>query len=173
LLTPYYGFPARGGGPVPGSWRTRGMPTAPRAPFSAWWERWALNRPPAAGRVVAFYRAAERRPQAVMSKWLWPDAIEAVMGFSQSSCAADSGGNWQGALLPKVDAAFAAFLRAGSLAELQEESRNVQEVFMSELAYIPLCAPMETYAVAPGVDGFSPLEGTLYPYYGPVGVRHG
>ncbi len=76
-----------------------------------------------------------------MSKWLWPDAIEAVIGFSQSSCAADSGGNWQGALLPKVDAAFAAFLRAGSLAELQEESRNVQEVFMSELAYIPLPRP--------------------------------
>jgi ABC-type transport system substrate-binding protein len=122
---------------------------------------------------VAFYQAAERRPEAIMSKWLWPDAVEAVMGFSQSSCAADSGGNWQGARLADVDAAFAAFLRAGSPAELQEKSRDVQEVFMSELPYIPLCAPMETYAVAPGVDGFSPLEGTLYPYYGPVGVRHG
>ncbi len=122
---------------------------------------------------VAFYRAAERRPEAVMSKWLWPDAIEAVMGFSQSSCAADSGGNWQGARLPKVDAAFGAFLRAGSAAELQEKSRQVQEVFMSELPYIPLCSPMETYAVAPGVGGFSPLEGTLYPYYGPVQVHRG
>ncbi len=114
---------------------------------------------------VAFYRAAERRPEAILSKWLWPDAIEAVMGFSQSSCAADSGGNWQGAALPNVDAAFEAFLRAASAAELEEQSRKVQEVFMSELPYIPLCAPMETYALAPGLEGFSPLEGTLYPYY--------
>jgi len=112
-----------------------------------------------------FYRACERHPEAILSKWLWPDAIEAVMGFSQSSCAADSGGNWQGAQLPRVDKAFDEFLRAGSEAELQAASRNVQEVFMSELPYIPLCAPMETYAVAPGVEGFAPLEGTLYPYY--------
>jgi len=112
-----------------------------------------------------FYRACERHPEAILSKWLWPDAIEAVMGFSQSSCAADSGGNWQGAQLPRVDKAFGEFLRAGSEAELQAASRNVQEVFMSELPYIPLCAPMETYAVAPGVEGFAPLEGTLYPYY--------
>ncbi len=118
---------------------------------------------------VAFYREAERRPEAIMSKWLWPDAIEAVMGFSQSSCAADSGGNWQGARLAKVDDAFAAFLRAGSPEELDEQSRNVQEVFMAQLPYIPLCAPMETYALAAGVDGFTPLEGTLYPYYGASG----
>jgi ABC-type transport system substrate-binding protein len=96
-----------------------------------------------------------------------------VMGFSQSSCAADSGGNWQGARLPKVDAAFEAFLHAGPPAELQEASRKVQEVFMAELPYIPLCAPMETYAVAPGVEGFSPLEGTLYPYYASVVVPRG
>jgi peptide/nickel transport system substrate-binding protein len=122
---------------------------------------------------VPFYRAAERRPEAVLSKWLWPDAIEAVMGFSQSSCAADSGGNWQNAQLPDVDETFARFLRAGSQAELLEASRKVQEVFMAELPYIPLCAPMETYAVAAGVEGFSPLEGTLYPYYEPVVAGRG
>lgn len=122
---------------------------------------------------VPFYRAAERSPQAILSKWLWPDAIEAVMGFSQSSCVADSGGNWQGARLTKVDAAFEAFLHAGSQAELAEESRKVQDVFMSELPYIPLCAPMETYAIAPGLEGFSPIEGTLYPYYRSVVALHG
>jgi hypothetical protein len=31
---------------------------------------------------------------------------------------------------------------------------------------------METYAIAPGVEGFSPLEGTLYPYYGSVVTPH-
>ncbi len=70
--------------------------------------------------------------------------------------------------MAKVDDAFAAFLRAGSPEELQDHSRNVQDVFMAELPYIPLCAPMETYALAPGVEGFTPLEGTLYPYYGSV-----
>jgi ABC-type transport system substrate-binding protein len=120
-----------------------------------------------------FYRACERHPEAILSKWLWPDAIEAVMGFSQSSCAADSGANWQGARLPHVDDAFEEFLRAGTKPELQAASRNVQEVFMSELPYIPLCAPMESYAIAPGIGGFSPLEGTLYPYYDSIALPHG
>jgi ABC-type transport system substrate-binding protein len=120
-----------------------------------------------------FYRACDAHPEAILSKWLWPDAIEAVMGFSQSSCAADSGGNWQGAHLPDVDAAFEEFLRAGPEDELQAASRKVQEVFMSELPYIPLCAPMETYAVAPGIEGFAPLEGTLYPYYDSIASPRG
>ncbi len=118
-----------------------------------------------------FYRAAQRGPEAFLSKWLWPDAIEAVMGFSQSSCVADSGGNWQKARLTVLDAAYEEFLRAGTDTELRAASAKVQEVFVKELPYIPLCAPMETYALAPGLEGFSPLAGTLYPYYDSVVLR--
>jgi peptide/nickel transport system substrate-binding protein len=120
-----------------------------------------------------FYAAAEQRPQAIMSKWLWQDAIEAVMGFSRSDCAVDGGGNWQSARLPEVDAAYDRYLRACSAEDLQAASKDVQETFMRELPYIPLCSPSETYAVAPEVEGFSLVPNTLYPLYGTVGTADG
>jgi peptide/nickel transport system substrate-binding protein len=116
-----------------------------------------------------FYAAAGRRPQAIMSKWLWQDAIEAVIGFSRSDCAVEGGGNWQSARLPAVDAAYDRYLRATTAEELAAASANVQETFMRELPYIPLCSPCETYAVAPRVEGFEVVPNTLYPLYDRVG----
>jgi peptide/nickel transport system substrate-binding protein len=120
-----------------------------------------------------FYAAAGQRPQAIMSKWLWQDAIEAVIGFSRSDCAVDGGGNWQSARLPAVDAAYDRYLRACSPEDLLEASRNVQQAFMRDLPYIPLCSPSETYAVAPEVEGFNLVPNTLYPLYHGVGVADG
>jgi ABC-type transport system substrate-binding protein len=113
----------------------------------------------------AFYRACEKRPASFISKWLWPDGMEAIMGFSRSTCDADSGGNWQGAHLPNVDAAFDRFLQAASRPEHDEASRSAQEVFMRELPYIPLCSARETYAVRGDVHGFRLIPRTLYPSY--------
>jgi peptide/nickel transport system substrate-binding protein len=113
----------------------------------------------------AFYRACEQRPAALLNKWLWPDAVEAIMGFSRSSCAGPGGPNWQGARLPAVDAAYDRFLQAGSAAEAADASQAVQETFMRDLPYIPLCSPMETYAISAGLAGFGPIPGTLYPLY--------
>ncbi|MCU1491559.1 MAG: family 5 extracellular solute-binding protein [Acidimicrobiaceae bacterium] len=115
-----------------------------------------------------FYRACAKRPAAFVSKWLWQDAIEAVMGFSRSSCTGDAGCNWQGSIVPAVDAAYDRFLQASTLEELGERSREVQESFMRELPYIPLCSPAETYAISPRVHGFVPVPGTLYPLYDKV-----
>jgi ABC-type transport system substrate-binding protein len=117
-----------------------------------------------------FYAAADQRPQAIMSKWLWQDAIEAVMGFSRSDCAVDGGGNWQSARLPELDATYDRYLRARSAQELDQASRDVQETFMRTLPYIPLCSPSETYAVAAEVEGFNLVPNTLYPLYREVGV---
>ncbi len=115
-----------------------------------------------------FYRAVEERPAAFVSKWLWPDSVEAIMGFSRSSCTGD--GNWQGAKLPAVDAAYDRFLQAKTAAEAITASQAVQETFMRELPYVPLCSPQETYAIAPRLTGFGPVAGTLYPLYDQVSV---
>jgi ABC-type transport system substrate-binding protein len=120
-----------------------------------------------------FYQAVESRPAAFVSKWLWQDAIEAVMGFSRSSCAGPEGGNWQGSHLPAVDAAYDRFLQAPTPAEATEASRAVQEAFMRELPYIPLCSPAETFAVSPRLAGFTPVPGTLYPLYDRADVSDG
>ncbi len=119
----------------------------------------------------AFYRAVEARPAAFLSKWLWPDSIEAIMGFSRSSCTGDGGCNWQGARLPAVDAAYDRFLEAGTAPEAVAASRAVQETFMRDLPYVPLCSPLETYAIAARVAGFGPVPGTLYPLYDQVELR--
>ncbi len=119
-----------------------------------------------------FYAACEQHPQAFVSKWLWQDAIEAVMGFSRSDCAADGGGNWQLARLPAVDAAYDRYLQAPA-GELHEASRLVQETFMRELPYIPLCSPAETYQVAANVTGFRLVPGTLYPLYDQISLTDG
>ena len=121
----------------------------------------------------AFYVACEQHPPAIVSKWLWQDAIEAVMGFSRSDCAVDGGGNWQSARLPAVDAMFDRYLRAVTAEEFNDASRNVQESFMRELPYIPLCSPAESYAVAPEITGFSLVPNTLYPLYDQLSLVDG
>jgi peptide/nickel transport system substrate-binding protein len=116
-----------------------------------------------------FYAGCDEHPQAIVSKWLWQDAIEAVMGFSRSDCAVEGGGNWQSARLPAVDATFDRYLQAAE-PDLEAASRDVQEAFMRELPFIPLCSPAETYAVAGNVEGFTLVPGTLYPLYDQLGV---
>ena len=44
---------------------------------------------------------------------------------------------------------------------------------MSELPYIPALRADGDYAVAPGIEGFAPLEGTLYPYYDSIASPRG
>lgn len=119
-----------------------------------------------------FYAAVEQHPQAFVSKWLWQDPIEAVIGFSRSDCTEGAGGNWQLARLPAVDSAYDRYLRAPA-GDLHEAGRQVQETFMRQLPYIPLCSPVETYAVAASVAGFRPVPGTLYPLYDQISLAEG
>lgn len=116
-----------------------------------------------------FYRACAEGPATFLSKWLWGDAMEATIGFSRSDCAADSGGNWQHARSPRLDAAQDAFRRATTVDALAERSAEVQQVFMEELPYLPLCSPMESYAIRRRVTGYEPGPRTLYPAYDQVG----
>ncbi len=112
-----------------------------------------------------FYNACAAGPAAFLSKWLWGDAMEATAGFSRSDCDADSGGNWQHARSARLDTAYDAFLRGATATELTHGSAVVQRTFMEELPYLPLCSPMETYAVRRNVTGFEPVPRTLYPHY--------
>jgi peptide/nickel transport system substrate-binding protein len=118
-----------------------------------------------------FYRAVEDGPASFINKWLWPDAMEALMGFSRASCIGPGGGNWQFADVPGMDLAHDQFLRATSAAELQSASEHVQRLFMSQLPFIPLCSPLETLAVRPRVTGLALSARTLYPLYDRVAVR--
>ncbi|MBU6244815.1 MAG: ABC transporter substrate-binding protein [Actinomycetales bacterium] len=112
-----------------------------------------------------FYRAVAEGPAAFISKWLWPDAMEAIMGFSRSDCIEAGGGNWQHARCPAVDAAFDAFLQAAAGAPMAEASAAAQRAFMTHLPYLPLVSTMESIAVRERVRGFGLTPRTLYPAY--------
>jgi ABC-type transport system substrate-binding protein len=112
-----------------------------------------------------FYGACAERPAAFVNKWLWPDAVEAVIGFSRTDCAADSGANWQHAREPSVDRTYDRFLQASSDAEAFQRAGDVQAAFMEALPYIPLCSPTFGYAVRRTVSGYDPQPHALYPTY--------
>ena len=120
-----------------------------------------------------FYRAVEDGPASFINKWLWPDAMEAIMGFSRASCIGPGGGNWQYADVPGLDAAHDRFLQATSADGLRSASQEVQGLFMSQLPYIPLCTPVETIALRSRVGGLTLSARTLYPLYDRVTVEPG
>jgi len=119
----------------------------------------------------AFYAACDQRPISFLNKWLWQDPIEAIIGFTRSSCACEGSPNWQSSRIPSLDAAYDAFLGSGTDEESWHSAARIQDVFMRELPYIPLCAPTEVMAIGAHVTGFDPVQGTLYPYYDRVSLR--
>jgi peptide/nickel transport system substrate-binding protein len=115
-----------------------------------------------------FYERCGSFP-ATLSKWLWQDPVDAVIGFSSSSTAPSP--NWQHSTCPAVDEAYAAWLRAGSPDELRAAASEVQRRFARELPYIPLATPNDVFACGAHVKGWRPYRANLYPFYQGVTVQ--
>jgi ABC-type transport system substrate-binding protein len=118
-----------------------------------------------------FYAACDKQPASFLNKWLWQDSIEAIIGFTRSSCACEGSPNWQSSRIPALDAAYDGFLGSRTDEETWNSAARVQDVFMRELPYIPLCSPVDVMAIGAHVNGFAPVAGTLYPYYDLVSLR--
>lgn len=112
-----------------------------------------------------FYAAAAGDPPAVIAKWLWPDPIDALIGFTATrSIPAD---NWQRASCPALDAAFDGWLRADENG-LREAASQVQSIVARDLPYIPLVVPNDVWVHDRALAGFQPYTANLYPLYQPV-----
>ena len=118
---------------------------------------------------VPFYEACAAGPPAFLSKWLWPDAVDALIGFTSTRCRGFP--NWQHASIPALDAAFEAWLRGATRSELHKEARRVQAIAAEELPSIPLVTPNDVWVHASPVHGFEPHPGDLYPLYDSVSLR--
>ena len=112
---------------------------------------------------ASFYRAVADSPPAAISKWLWQDPMDAIIGFSASYN--DPFPNWQHSAVPELDAAYAAWLRAGTHAELTRAAAHAQSVFAETLPYIPLLVPDDVWVSRAGVRGWTPFAANLYPFY--------
>lgn len=123
-------------------------------------------RPRAVTAFADFYAAVQQHPAASMSKWLWPDPVEALIGFASTSTAPFP--NWQRASSPELDRAFDRFTRAVDGAGHQAAASDIQRIFVRDLPYVPLVTPDDTWAWNVRVLGFTPRPGDLYPSYDPL-----
>lgn len=110
-----------------------------------------------------FYSAVEQGPACFVSKWLWQDPVDAMIGFASTRCKGCA--NWQHASVPELDDAFDAWLRAATPAELAAAASRVQHVAADELPYVPLVTPNDIWVHTGRLHGFRPYPADLYPRY--------
>jgi len=115
-----------------------------------------------------FYTACADGPPAFISKWLWPDAVDAVIGFASTRCIGFP--NFQHASIASLDAAFGDWLRAETDGELRVAASRIQHLSAEELPYIPLVTPNDVWVHSASVHGFNPYAADLYPRYHEVWI---
>ena len=113
-----------------------------------------------------FYAAVGEHPPAFISKWLWPDPVDAVIGFVASW--SQSGPNWQRASIASVDEACTDWLHAGDTPTLRDAATRLQVAAASNLPLIPLYFPNAIWAHHRRVHGWDPIPSNLYPLYNDV-----
>lgn len=116
-----------------------------------------------------FYEAVASGPPAAISKWLWQDALDALIGFTTTSTAPFP--NWQHASVPALDAAYRDWLHAEDDPALRAAASRVQHLVAATLPYVPLLVPDDVWAWSPRVRGYRPFPANLYPFYQPVVVE--
>jgi ABC-type transport system substrate-binding protein len=114
----------------------------------------------------AFYGALGNHPEAFISKWFWPDPVDAIIGFVSSW--SHGGPNWQRASIPAVDRACRAWQQAPDTEALRTAAEEIQVRCAEHLPLVPLFSPATVWAHHRTVHGWRPTPTNLYPFYGDV-----
>lgn len=125
----------------------------------------------AAEPFAPFYARIGQGPASFLSKWLWPDPIDALAGFLSTGCQPRP--NWQRASVPRLDLAFDRFRRAPGRAEAEAAARDVQAIAAETLPTIPLMSPHDLWVHRRDVSGWRPAPENLYPFYQDVVLDRG
>jgi peptide/nickel transport system substrate-binding protein len=115
---------------------------------------------------AAFYGALGEHPEAFVSKWFWPDPVDAIVGFVSSW--SHAGPNWQRASIAAVDRACRAWQQAPDTDSLRAAARELQLRCAEHLPLVPLFSPATVWAHHRRVHGWRPTPTNLYPFYGDV-----
>jgi peptide/nickel transport system substrate-binding protein len=114
----------------------------------------------------ALYSRLAEHPDAFISKWFWPEPVDAIIGFISSW--SHAGPNFQRATSPAIDTACRAWERALDEKMQQEAASSIQQLSADELPLIPLFFPSAIWAHHRRVHGWRPNVHDLYPLYGDV-----
>jgi peptide/nickel transport system substrate-binding protein len=116
---------------------------------------------------AAFYARLREHPHAFISKWFWPEPVDAIIGFI-ASWGREGGPNFQGANDAGIDGACRAWEIAQDNEELRAAATEIQLRAAEALPLIPLCSPSAVWAHHRRVRNWRPNRHDLYPLYGDV-----
>jgi peptide/nickel transport system substrate-binding protein len=114
-----------------------------------------------------FYARLNEHPPAFISKWFWPEPIDAIVGFV-ASWGQDGGPNFQRSSDAKLDSACRAWELARDEEQLRAAARAIQVRAAECLPLIPIFAPAAVWAHHRRVRNWRPTRHDLYPLYGDV-----
>ena len=114
-----------------------------------------------------FYARLNEHPPAFISKWFWPEPVDAIVGFI-ASWGRDGGPNFQRSSDAELDRACRAWEVARDDEQLHAAARAIQLRAAECLPLIPLFAPAAVWAHHRRVRNWRPNRHDLYPLYGDV-----
>lgn len=116
-----------------------------------------------------FYNACDKGPDSFISKWLWQDPMDAIIGFT--STRGQPSPNWQHASISELDASYRRWLEAETKEDLRKAAFDVQKIAAEKLPYIPLLTPNDIWVFTKKLRGFEPFCASLYPFYQDVTIE--
>ena len=114
-----------------------------------------------------FYARLREHPQAFISKWFWPEPIDAVIGFV-ATWGQEGGPNFQRSSDPDLDRACRAWELGRGDEELRAAATEIQLRSAASLPLVPLFSPAAVWANHRRVRNWRPNPHDLYPLYGDV-----
>jgi peptide/nickel transport system substrate-binding protein len=119
-----------------------------------------------------FYARLREHPPAFISKWFWPEPVDAIIGFI-ASWGRDGGPNFQGANDAGIDRACRAWEIAPDDQALLAAATEIQRRAAETLPRIPLFSPSAVWAQQRRLRNWRPTRHDLYPLYGDVWLADG
>ena len=119
-----------------------------------------------------FYGRLNQHPPAFISKWFWPEPIDAIVGFI-ATWGQDGGPNFQRSSDEALDRACRAWELGRDDEALRAAARDIQLRAAECLPLIPLFAPAAVWAHHRRVRNWRPNRHDLYPLYGDVWLADG
>jgi peptide/nickel transport system substrate-binding protein len=119
-----------------------------------------------------FYGRLNEHPPAFVSKWFWPEPVDAIVGFV-ATWGQDGGPNFQRSSDEALDRACRAWEVARDDEQLRTAARDIQLRAAESLPLIPLLAPAAVWAHHHRVRNWRPNRHDLYPLYGDVWLADG
>jgi peptide/nickel transport system substrate-binding protein len=114
-----------------------------------------------------FYAKLNEHPSAFISKWFWPEPVDAIVGFV-ATWGQEGGPNFQRSSDAELDRACRAWEVARDDAELRAAARDIQVRAAETLPLVPLFSPAAVWAHHRRVRNWRPNRHDLYPLYGDV-----